>query len=511
MKLLGKSLLAVFSLILFAFVTLYILAKNIKPETIKNLVSKQITALTHKKSMINGDIFWQVFPRPGLKFSKIQIGDEKRREDYYLSVDTLLLNLQITPLLKGDFVFSEINIDGLKLHINKDVPRAKQSTDESSAKRNEPSSHQFAIQNLALNHGQIYIHNNGRSTVLKNVQVGIEQFNTTKLPFPVQVKAKLIQAEYMAIARANINFKGRLTLSPSLTSEIQEGLLTSSIEGQLSVQDILLNQFAISRLNSTIKPYKNGITFNPLTLSLYDGESIGDMDYSFTNKQIAFNQTATNLDGKKFMTALLGREAISGNLDYSIHATVPLEGAGLENISGKGNLTLKDGDIYNINLNQLIAHLKELLNNFGRGKAEHLKKSLQLSDWDSSKSEKGNTPFKLATIQYQVHNKQLITDSILLQTDKLQVSGEGTVHLSTHELNGKLKATLNNNSTDISLQKIQQNLGGYFPFNLSGTLEHPLVLPDLKLINPLLSQLLIKKAVKQPIKKLEGVINEFIH
>ncbi|MCL5272026.1 MAG: AsmA family protein, partial [Gammaproteobacteria bacterium] len=83
MKLLGKSLLALFFLILLAFVTLFILAKNIKPETIKNLVSKQITALTHKKSLINGDIFWQVFPRPGLKFSKIQIGDEKIREDYY--------------------------------------------------------------------------------------------------------------------------------------------------------------------------------------------------------------------------------------------------------------------------------------------------------------------------------------------------------------------------------------------------------------------------------------------
>ncbi|MCL5271791.1 MAG: AsmA family protein, partial [Gammaproteobacteria bacterium] len=469
------------------------------------------TALTHKKSLINGDIFWQVFPRPGLKFSKIQIGDEKIREDYYLSIDTLLLNLQITPLLKGDFVFSEINIDGLKLHINKDVPRAKQSSDESSAKRNEPSSHQFAIQNLALNHGQIYIHNNGRSTVLKNVQIGIEQFNTRKLPFPVQVKAKLMQVESIAIAKANINFKGRLTLSPSLASEIQEGLVTSSIEGQLNVQDILLNQFTIGKLNSTIKPYKNGIIFNPLTLSLYGGESIGDMDYSFTNNQIGFNQTATNLDGKKFMTALLGREAISGNLDYSIHATVPMEGTGLENVSGKGNVTLKDGEIYNINLNQFIANLKELLNNLGSSKADRFKKLLQLSDWDSSKSDKGNTPFKLATVQYQVHNKQLITDSILLQTDKLQVSGEGTVHLTNHELNGKLKATLNNNSTDTSLQKIQQILGGYFPIDISGTLEHPLVLPDLKLINPLLSQLLIKTAVEQPIKNLEGVIKELVH
>ncbi|WP_298622965.1 AsmA family protein [uncultured Legionella sp.] len=506
MKLLGKSLLAVFFLIIFAVVALWILAKNIKPETIKNLINNQITAITHKKSQINGDIFWQVFPRPGLKFSKIQIGDENIREDYFLSIDTLLLNLQITPLLKGNFVFSEINVDGMKLQINKNVPKAKKINDESSAKNNESVSHQFAIQNLVLSHGQISIHKNGRSTVFKNVQVGIEQFNTAKLPFPIQIKARLIQAAPVSIAKASINFKGRMVIASSLVNEIQDGLVQSSIEGQLNIQNILLNQFAISKLNSTIKPNKNGITFNPLTLSLYNGESIGDMDYNFANQQIALNQTATNLDGKLLMAALLGREAVSGNLDYSVHATVPLNDSGLEHISGKGNITIKDGEIYNINLNQLIATLKEQLSNFSSGKPDHPKKSLQLSDWDSSKSAKGNTPFKLANIQYQVHNKQLISDSLLLQTDKLQVSGEGSLHLVSHELNAKLKASLNNNSTDSSLQKMQSALGGHFPLNVSGTLEHPVVLPDLKMINPLLSQLLITTTLEKPIKKLEGTI-----
>ncbi len=511
MKLLGKSLLVLFFLIVFAFITLWILAKNIKPETIKTLVSNQITAITHKKSRIKGDIFWQVFPRPGLKFSKIQIGDEQLREDYFLSIDTLLLNLEIKPLLKGNFVFGEINVDGLKLQINNDIPKAKKPTDESSINNSESSSHQFAIQNLVLNHGQISINKNGYSTVFKNVQVGIEQFNTEKIPFPIQIKAKLTEAAPLSIAKANINFKGRLNLAPTLLSELQNGLVHSSIEGQLNIQDILLNQFAVSKLNSTIKPYKNGITFNPLTLSLYSGESIGDMDYSFVSHQISVNQTATNLNGKLFMTALLGRETVSGNMDYSIHATLPLNETGLEKVNGKGTLTLKDGEIYNINLNQLISHLKEKLDSFSSTKSDPLKKSLQLLDWDPNTTIKGNTPFQLANIQYQIQNNQFVTDSLLLQTDKLQVSGEGTIHLSSHELKAKLKATLNNNSTDSSLQKIQKALGGFFPLDVSGTLEHPIVLPDLKMINPLLSQLLIKTTLEKPIKVLEGKLKELIH
>lgn len=510
MKLLGKSLLAVLVLIIFAFITLWILAKNIKPETIKQLVSNQLTTLTHKKSQINGDIFWQVFPRPGLKFSKIQIGNEQIREDYFLSIDTLLLNLQITPLLKGNFVFSEINVDGVKLQINNDIPQATQSKELRTTNRNEPSSNQFAIQNLVLNHGQIIINKNGRSTVFKNIQMGVEQFNTKNSAFPVQIKAKLLQAEPLSIAKANINFKGRLNLSPSISTELQSGLVNSSIEGQLNIQNILLNQFAISKLNTTIKTHKQGLSFNPLTLSLYDGESIGDMDYSYNTHQISFNQTATNLDGKQLINAFVGHEAVSGNLDYSIHANIPFNKAGLEHISGKGNITIKDGEIYNINLNQMIANLKDHLDNLINGKPNQSSKAQQLSEWDPGNSGKGNTPFKLANIQYLLQNNQITSESLLLQTDKLQVNGEGSINLSTHELNAKLKTTLNSNSTDSSMQKIQQALGGYFPLDVSGTIEKPIVLPDLKKINPLLSQLLIPATLEKPLKKLEGKLKELL-
>ncbi|HAU0348361.1 TPA: AsmA family protein, partial [Legionella pneumophila] len=66
MKLLGKILLAFTALMIFVSITLWILATNIKPETIKQLVSNKITAITHKQSQIDGTISWQLFPRPGL-------------------------------------------------------------------------------------------------------------------------------------------------------------------------------------------------------------------------------------------------------------------------------------------------------------------------------------------------------------------------------------------------------------------------------------------------------------
>ncbi|HAT8179820.1 TPA: AsmA family protein [Legionella pneumophila] len=513
MKLLGKILLAFTALMFFVSVTLWILAKNIKPETIKQLVSNKITAITHKQSHIDGTISWQLFPRPGLKFTKIHIGDDNLKDNYSLLIDTLLLNLKITPLLRGNFVFSEINIDGPKLFINQQN-NDKLNFFEKIVNQYNPaklSNEQFAIQKLLLSHGQITLNNEGHSTVLKNIQIGAEQFNLKNSPFAVQIKAKLTDAAFLQIAKANINFKGRVSLAPSIIDELNSGISKSSIEGQLQIQNILLNQFAIKKIDTTLKTHKRDIQFKPLTLSLYNGESIGDMNYVIATKQLLLNQTATNLDGKQLITSLLKHQAISGNLDYSIHASIPLKTLSVESLVSKGTVTLKDGEVYNINLDQLLNNLKIKLNSLITETPDSIKKLTQSVDWDQNKNTQGNTKFKLANFKFQLQNGTISSDSFLLQTDKLQVNGEGRINLLNQEINSNIKATLNDNNTDNTLQKIQQALGGYFPLVVSGTVEHPTVLPDFKTISPVLNSLAIKSALTKPLKAIQKPLKELIH
>ncbi|CAM2973981.1 AsmA family protein [Legionella worsleiensis] len=507
MKILGKAVITAFILLIVLLSILWILAKNIQPEAIKQLVNNQISALTHKKSQINGAISWQIFPRPGLKFSQIIIGDEQLKENFALSIDSMLLNLQITPLLKGRFVFSEINSDGLKLFINQDKFPTSPSSQDHMEHHKEYLNQQFAIQRLTVSHGEVTVYSNGGSTVFKNIQAGIEHFNTQKNPFPVQIKARLTQLAPLATAKASINFKGRLTLAPSFLNELQNGMSYSAIEGQLLIQNSLLNQFKIAKLNTTIKTHKNSISLNPFTLSLYGGESVGDVNYSIANQQLSFNQTATHLDGKRLISALTGQQTIDGTLDYSLHATIPLHQTELEQINGKGTLTIKDGQIYNINLNQMISIIKDRLDNLMKGIPAKSPKILNLSGWESAGS--GNTPFKLANSHFTIQDKQITSESLLLQTDTLQVSGDATINISNRALNAKLKVTIND-SNDQAIKKIQHALGGYFPLDVSGTIEHPMVLPDITKINPLLGQLLIKNTLEHPLKGVEGTLKELI-
>lgn len=512
MKWLKKIALVLFALILVTSLMLWIFAKNINSDTIKQLVSKQITTLTHKNSHLDGPISWQLIPRPGLKFTDIKVGNEDSNEYYSLSIKTLLLKLKIAPLLKGNFVFSDINLDGLDLHINSDAPAGvsinNKTTPNGSNDKN--TTNQFNIERLLLSHGQISINKNGHTLIFKNIQIGMEQFNLKNIPFPIQIKAKLTALTPNPISKATINFNGRFSLTPNIIDEFRSETIKSILEGQLIVQDILINQFSIKKINATIKTSKSEMTFNPITLSLYNGESIGDMSYVFATHQLLINQTATNLDGKLLLTALLNQEAVNGNLDYSIHASIPFNKSGIEQISGSGNVTIKNGELLNLNLAQMIHDLKDKLTQIINEKSQRLEHILQLTDWDKDKYRQGSTPFKLLSFQYQLQNAMITTDSLILQTDNVQIKGDAQLNLNNHDLKSKLRASVNS-ANDSSMQKIQNLLGANFPLLISGTLEHPILLPDFSTIKSILSQSIIKAEIAKPLKQLKEELKLFIH
>lgn len=130
MKLFRKILLTFVFFLTISIISIGILAYNINPDTIKSLINKKITLLTKKNSTIDGTVSWILYPRPGLKFTKISIGDPLNKEDYFISIDNLTLKLKLSPLLQGEFLFSQINIDGLKMQINPNKVKTTKSEPE---------------------------------------------------------------------------------------------------------------------------------------------------------------------------------------------------------------------------------------------------------------------------------------------------------------------------------------------------------------------------------------------
>lgn len=505
MRLLGKIVIALLALILLASTALWTFSQYIKPETLQRLVSNQLSAITHKKSQVDGGISWQLLPRPGLKFNKIRIGDPLARDEYIINIETLLLNLRLTALLRGQIVFSELRIEGINAVIDGDSvtePAAEAKLHEQKSASTNP----LAIEQLRITRGQLTLKKNNQTAVFKNIQIGSDQFNLNNHLVPMQIKARLANSSYQPIMKAQLNFKGRVNLSLFLQSNPAQSGLNSFIDGQLSLDRVLINQFAIKKIGATIKTKNDLIVLNPLTISLYNGESIGDLNYAVASKILTINQTGTNLDGKSVITALLGRELVSGSLDYSLHATIPLAKNDIKSSIGKGNITIKNGQLYQVNMEELLDGLRDKLLQYLDKSQLNLKKIAQLADDKLNKNKQGITPFQLISLHYQLHNGQLSSDTMLLQTDKMQIAGAGTLDLITQQIQFILHASVTNND-DNTLMTVQRLLGGYFPLLVKGTLVSPEISPDVKAIAPVLRQLLLKKTLDKPIKLLK----DFIH
>ena len=113
MKFLRNILLVILLVLVTSAVSLWAITYFVQPNTFKLIAKKQLTSLTKQDSAIEGRVNWRIFPRPGLHLTHVRIGNleqfEKKQSDYALSVDKLLLNLQIMPLFHGKLVFDQLD------------------------------------------------------------------------------------------------------------------------------------------------------------------------------------------------------------------------------------------------------------------------------------------------------------------------------------------------------------------------------------------------------------------
>ncbi|MBA3535399.1 MAG: AsmA family protein [Tatlockia sp.] len=511
MKSLKKILAALIAVILTATILLWILAKSVKPEVIKNYVSSQLSELTHQNSKVEGDISWQVFPRPGIKITKIQIGDASSPQNYSVKLENLLFNLKITPLLSGKLVFSELKVDGFKITIN---PAALPKVIINEQEEEEPQdkdvknnlTEQFAIERFLLSRGQISIIENKQTISLSGLQIGGEQFNLQKMVFPLQFKSNIeLSEDSHTILKAYANFKGSISLSPSVFSNPITVLQNTPLDGVISFQNVKIKQFKIAKISAHAKTKPGVLFLNPLTFNLYNGESVGDLNYEFASKKLTINQTATNLDSSKFISDSLNKSLVKGSLDLSLHAQANLQHENWQgSTTGNGSFTIKNGLIESINLDKVVVETGDKISKLFAIETVKKERALELGQFNNPEFFKGGTNFNLLTFQYQLKDGKLESNSLVLQTDKLQLKGEGSLDLNNENLYSNLFAKVT--FLEAGLNKIQQLLGGSFPILISGTLSEPRVIPDLQKINPILTRIWLKDSLTKPVKQLGNTL-----
>lgn len=485
MKRFKKTVLSLLALVLITITLLWGLAKSGQSDFIKTYVNSQLTNLVSQPSQINGDISWYIFPRPGIRITAVSVGEPDTQSPLAIKIDNLMFNLKITPLLRGRLVFSDLRVDGFTVQLTSDAPALPKQAIDDKGLATTSSAKEFAIESLLLSRGTISWINHEDKLILSGVQIGAEQVNLEQQAFPFQLKGKfqLFKAEQPQ-AKAQINFKGSTKLSPALFLSPQTAIQSLFVFGQLSLLDIQLTTLKFDHLSANTHLKDGKLQLNPLTLSLYKGESVGDLTYDMAQHTLGINQTASNVDSNKLTQALFSRNFLRGSMDFSLHTQSRLQNPNWQtNTQGSGSLTIKDGVLQLINFNKVIDDINQKMAARQENRKNGIKNDTASDILNQTAFYKGSTTFKLLTMEYRFENGVLPADLLVLQTEKLQLKGQGVYNFNDNSINARLQAKLT--IANDNIEKIQRLLGGSIPMSIRGDINDPEVLPDLTALESL--------------------------
>ncbi|STX51246.1 putative asmA protein [Legionella busanensis] len=509
-------LLKKFAVILLGFILLlsfffWLITSAVSPTIFKDFVTLKIKTYTQQPCEIEGNISWQLFPRPSIKIASIRIGNRELQSPYQIKLRQLFFNLKLSTLLQGKIIFDEIKITDLIADINSNYkpPLVKASNIASHSLLEKNIEEKFALERLLITNGKIRTRINNQLLTLNSLQLRLEQINLEQNLFPFQIKAHINYDLKQQPISAQLQFKGDANLAIDSLNQLETALKSTLLRGQLLIQNLKIGRFKINQIGANTSFKQATLSLNPLTLKFYQGEAIGDLNFNFLSKILKLNQTATGINAARLTLALFNQAFIKGKLDFSLHSQSNfINQDWLNTIMGNGNISLHDGTLAFFDLDSIVKKLSIKISNAQEKKEPKL--DLDQESQDHLLHSKGPTSLKLMAIQYRLAQKMLFSDTLLLQTDMLQLKGKGEMNLTNYSLISHLLATLI--VDDSNLNNIQELLGGGFPLIIHGTLTQPVILPDLKKINASLAKVWIRETFAKPVLKIkEQLVTFFYH
>ncbi|GLS89763.1 cell envelope biogenesis protein AsmA [Psychromonas marina] len=208
------------------------------------------------------------------------------------------------------------------------------------------------------------------------------------------------------------------------------------IDGTLKIAGLMVEKIKIGEINKHLIINKGKAQLKPLTAQLYDGLLTlnGNIDAS---KGLNKYQVSTQLKGvqlRPLLTDAAEVDLLSGNTNFNFNG----KGQGLttskikQGITGKGNFSLLDGELYGVNIPQEIRTIKAKL----KGQSAPSSDSIKKTDFASLKGD-----FSIA--KGLVNNQKLLMLSPVMRLD-----GSGLVHIIEETLDYKLSITPLSKSTE---------------------------------------------------------------
>jgi hypothetical protein len=340
------------------------------------------------------------------------------------------------------------------------------------------------------------------------LQIEAKNINPNGTLLQVQLRTKIRASMPKNNIESTLNYQGRLLLPLRPFKVPLINVKHLNLEGELILQNTTINQIKISNMNTQVTSNSTELRLNPFNCTLYNGNSVGDLNYQFASNRLTINQTGTNLNANALLMDLFEKNIIKGSLDFSLHASTQLQDQLWRNtLQGNGTLSIKDGELF-MNLYESINNAVNTVSSLLSDNNDKLKQALQDPLYAPKVPEPGSTSFQWFNLQYTLKDGKFLADSLSLQTPKIQITGKGNIDMNdtSQQIDLQAKILGDHNVVD----KIQTMIGGSIPITITGSVLKPMISTNLKGISQLLSRYLLKTTVQKPINAVGKHLNNLL-
>lgn len=270
-------------------------------------------------------------------------------------------------------------------------------------------------------------------------------------------------------------------------------------------------RLVIDKFSTDILVSKQSIILSGIKTQLYGGSSEGSLNIQFTTPQpmITFKQQFYKINTGNLLEDVIMAKRINatGELALDLTTAGKTQEELLKQLNGNVTFNLSKGHIEGINIPRLINSIIKLFN----GKPLE-QKQLAVAPTNI-------TEFGLLSGRATIKNGVVSNDELRIENPSFTTTGKGSLNLPTQSINYHLNTNLTKLDPKSELAKIQEQLGGHFPARVFGSVQKPILVPDLpnllkerfkNFLNEQIDILLDKEEIKKASDKAKQILNKLL-
>jgi len=425
-----------------------------------------------------GEVRLRLVPTPSIQLSQLKIFDNAPFADQmFFSAEQVRLRLKFLPLLRGQFDVTELILDKPAFNLVKqpdgtfnyaDITNKKSSTvtRRDFRKKSDISKPEAAPvpvllpKNISVKAGQINLLTRGQNYVkLDGIDLTLRDF-ASDAPFPFRASFSYPGLDTVTL-EGRLNYHEEKSVLELKDNHLKIYDLTLPVEGQIA------SAFTSPRLNLSLRGTNVEAKAIFQILSVFgfaprETEMSGPMDL-LMNVIGPSNSLFTQAHGTLKNVQVRGKRALKGNLSGEVSIRLSsTSGAVSRRLQGEGKLTVRDGELTNVDLVQKI---ERATGTIGLTKTE----------------QRQATSFKIMEADFILRGGYAEFTRLYLLNPQLEVTGSGTMSLDQPTLDLAISTAL---SPQASARAGHGRASTFFkdkqgrivvPLKINGPVENPSV------------------------------------